>query len=217
MRPMVRGSLPALLVLAVLVCAPTSRATAQTPDPEAVNAAIERGIAYLLASKNRDGSWGVDLNERGSAHHDLRNGPTALALYTLLKCGFPSEHPSLQRALAFVLEEEPRHTYSTGVLLHALGALHDAAQEKRMRALLTKLLELRQSGGWDYPGLNRADLSNTQVAALGLRAAAASGLELPKGVWTDLVQATLRYQQKPVDAPGAEERAKTERRMAGFA
>src|SRR5262245_6490121 len=191
---MTRGSLPALLLIAVAVAVAgvvgaAAPSTAQAPPPEAVNAAIERGVAYLLASQNRDGSFGVDLNERGTVHHDLRNGSAALALYTLLKCGLPADHPSVQRALAFLLADEPHHPCSVGCLLHALGALPDPSQSKRMRALVDRLLDLRQSGGWDYPGIGRPDLSNTQVAALGLRAAAEAGLDLPRGVWTDLVQA----------------------------
>jgi hypothetical protein len=211
---MVRGPLPALLLS--FLCVPLSRAAAQAgPGPEAVNAAIERGVDYLLSSQNRDGSWGVDLTERGTVWHDLRDGSTALAVYTLLKCGFEREHPALQRAVAVLLESEPRHTYATGVLLHVFGALGDPAHRKRMQALVALLLDLRGAGGWDYPGLNRADLSNTQVAALGLRAADAAGLTLPKSTWSDLVRIALRYQERPVDVPGSDPKEK--RRMAGFA
>lgn len=217
---MVRGSLPAYCIL--FLCA-TQLAPARAaqdaphgPPGEAVNAAIERGLDYLLRSQNRDGSFGVDLNERGTSWHDLRDGATALALYTLLKCGFEPEHPALQRASAFLFESEPRHTYALGILLHAFGALGDARHEKRMRELVARLLELRGSGGWDYPGLNRADLSNTQVAVLGLRAAHAAGLELPKSIWGELVQDVRRYQERPVEVPGTGERAREKRRMAGF-
>lgn len=216
---MVRGSLPASLFLLSLLCtrlpAGAAQASQRGPSSEAVNAAIERGIDFLLRSQNRDGSFGVDLNERGLVWHDLRDGATALTVYTLLKCGFAPDHPVLQRAVAFLLESEPRHTYATGVLLHAFGALGDG-QHERMRALVATLVELRRSDGWDYPGMNRGDLSNTQVAALGLRAAHAAGLDLPRSIWGELAQATLRYQEKPVEVPGAGALAKEKRRMAGF-
>ncbi|NOT29147.1 MAG: terpene cyclase/mutase family protein, partial [Planctomycetes bacterium] len=219
---MVRGSLPALLLiffiaLGARAAARPAQDAPRGPSSEAVNAAIERGVAFLLRSQNRDGSFGVDLNERGLVWHDLRDGATALTVYTLLKCGFAPDHPALQRASTFLLESEPRHTYATGVLLHAIGALGDARNRKRMQKLVETLLGLRESGGWDYPGLNRADLSNTQVAALGLRAAHAAGLELPKSIWSELVGLTLRYQEKPLEIPGAGELPKERRRMAGFA
>jgi len=212
---MVRGPLPAfLLALPTLFAA---QAAQEPPSrEEAVNAAIERGVGFLLRTQNRDGSWGVDIEERGSAHHDLRDGSCALAVYTLLKCGLTAEHPAIQRAMAFLLENTPHHTYSTGVQLHALGALKDPALKKRMQQLLEILLDLGESGGWDYPRLNRPDLSNTQVAALGLRAAHAAGLSVPKATWGDLVQIALRYQEKPVEIPGTALLPKEKRRMAGF-
>ncbi len=222
---MVRAPLPAhllFLVFAVFLAsahapARAAQAAPRGPSGEAVNAAIERGVGFLLRSQNRDGSFGMDLNERGVGWHDLRDGATALAVYTLLKCGFAPDHPALVRATTFLLESEPRHTYATGVLLHAFGSLGDARHGKRMKELLALLLELRESGGWDYPGLNRADLSNTQVAALGLRAAHAAGLELPRSIWGELVGIALRYQEKPRDVPGAADLPKEKRRMAGFA
>lgn len=214
-RTMVRGPLPALLLGVLVFCA---RAGAQSgPSPEAVNSAIDRGVDFLLRSQNRDGSWGLDLYERTADWHDLRDGATALAVYTLLKCGFASDHPALQRAVAFLLESQPRHTYATGVLLHVYGALGDPAHKKTMQKLLAQLIDLRHAGGWDYPGLNRADLSNTQVAALGLRAAHAAGLAVPKALWGQLVEDALRYQERPVDVPGTGTKEKEQRRMAGFA
>lgn len=214
----VRGSLPALLVLAPLVSAAQAGGAPSSPPPaQAVNEAIERGVQYLLKAQNRDGSWGMDLYERGLAWHDLRDGATALALYTLTKCGLPPEHPSLERGAAFLLLSYPRHTYATGIQLHALGGLGVAAHKKRMQELVKELADLEVSGGFDYPGLGRADLSNTQVAALGFRAADHAGLTLPKGIWARLVEATLRYQESPVEIPGTALLPREQRRMAGFA
>jgi hypothetical protein len=212
---MVRGSLPALLVTPLLTSALLSAQAA--PSPEAVNAAIDRGVDFLLRSQNRDGSWGVDVNERGSPWHDLRDGSCALAAYTLLKCGFSPSHPAIQRAAAFLVEGMPRHTYATGIQLHALGAIDAVAHGKRLQELVAILLDLGSQAGWDYPGLGRADLSNTQVAALGFRAALHAGLELPKDLWAGLVDTALRYQETPVEVPGADDLPKEQRRMAGFA
>jgi len=213
-----RGSLPALLAVApALAAAQAGGAPSSAPPEQAVNAAIERGVEYLLAAQNRDGSWGLDLYERGLAWHELRDGATALALYTLTKCGLASSHPSLERGAAFLLLSYPQHTYSTGIQLHALGGLDPRKHRKRMQELVKELADLEIAGGFDYPGLGRADLSNTQVAALGFRAAEQAGLALPKGTWTRLAEATLRYQETPVEIPGTALLPKEARRMAGFA
>jgi hypothetical protein len=220
---MLRGSLPAVLhtsslvsLLALPLAASAAPRQERAPSPEAVNGAIERGVGFLLRSQNRDGSWGVDVNERGVVWHDLRDGSCALAAYTLLKCGFAPDHPAIQRAAAFLVEGMPRHTYASGVQLHALGAIDPEAHGKRMRHLVELLLDLQQQGGWDYPGIGRPDLSNTQVAALGFRAARAAGLSLPKDLWSQLVETALRYQESPVEVPGAADLPKERRQMAGF-
>jgi hypothetical protein len=215
---MSRGSLPALtcLVSIALIALPDAQSVGPAPSTEAVNAAIERGVDFLLRSQNRDGSWGVDLNERGLSWHDLRDGSGALAVYTLMKCGFAPDHPALQRATAFLLESTPRHTYSAGIQLHTLGALGNPEHRKRMRDLLEVLDDLKQRDGWDYPGIGRADLSNTQIAALGYRAAESAGLEVPRGMWAALVGIALRYQERPQEVPGAEDLAREQRTMAGF-
>jgi len=189
--------LPALacFVSIALTTLPDAQSGGPAPSTEAVNAAIERGVDFLLRSQNRDGSWGVDLNERGVPWHDLRDGSGALTVYTLMKCGFAPDHPALQRATAFLLANTPRHTYSAGIQLHTLGALGNPQHVKRMRAMLELLEELGQSGGWDYPEIGRPDLSNTQVAALGFRAADSAALEVPRRVWDELVSAALRYQE----------------------
>jgi hypothetical protein len=214
----VRGSLPALFFLApFLGAAQAGGSPAPQPSAQAVNEAIERGVQYLLKAQNRDGSWGMDLYERGLAWHDLRDGATALALYALTKCGLAPDHPSLERGAAFLLLSYPRHTYSTGIQLHALGGLGVPAHKKRMQELVKELADLEVAGGFDYPGLGRADLSNTQVAALGFRAADQAGLTLPKGIWARLVEATLRHQESPVEIPGSGLLPREQRRMAGFA
>lgn len=77
---------------------PPGRPGQEQPAPEAVNAAIDRGLSFLLRSQNRDGSFGVDLYERGTPWHAFRDGATSLALYTLVHCGLPAEHPARRRA-----------------------------------------------------------------------------------------------------------------------
>ena len=89
----------------------------------------------------------------------------------------------------------------------ALQATHDEAYRPRMQLLLDDLLGWVTNGSWGYgPGrgrtdqddnrvrsLGRPDLSNTQFAALGLRAARLAGLKVPAKAWSALLRATLSY------------------------
>jgi hypothetical protein len=126
----------------------TGRAAAQAPGAEAVNAAIDRGMDFLLQSQNRDGSWGVEMHV-WKPWHEHRDGPTALALLALLECGLRPDHPAARQALAFLLRGDPRHTYAIGVELMALEALRDPGQLGRIEMLAERLLDLRGRDGWD--------------------------------------------------------------------
>ena len=55
-----------------------------------IDAAIDRGVEYLLEQQYRDGSWGL---------HAHLGGRAGLALYTLLQCGVSRDHPGVRRAL----------------------------------------------------------------------------------------------------------------------
>jgi hypothetical protein len=86
----------AAVVCGVLVMAPTARAA----DPEAVQRAIDRGVACLKQMQAENGSW-------SSAYDEVRSsatGGTSLAGMTLLECGVPADDPVVQKAAAFVRE-----------------------------------------------------------------------------------------------------------------
>ncbi|MBM3987306.1 MAG: hypothetical protein FJ294_05050 [Planctomycetes bacterium] len=217
--------LRALGILALACPLPAQeRAAAHLGELQAgVNAAIDRGVERLLALQNRDGSWGSDLREP-VAHFDRRNGETGLAVYTLRKCRISADHPALQRAAAFLEGGFPTHNYSVSTQLLALDALGAPERWKdRMKELVDFLLStrIRGEGTWGYPNHPGVyiDLSNTQYAALGLRAAAHSGLKIPKDVWLELVEGTLKYQQTPreIDVAASSGKSSTgKREVAGF-
>lgn len=212
-----------LLVLA-LAAGAAPAAAQSAPSPEATAAAIERGLAFLLARQNRDGSWDAQMHERNVPHHDYRNGPTALVLYTLLKCKLRRDHPAIQRALAYLTTATPERTYALSVQLQALAALEDERLLPRIQELTKRLLDARveRKGGWEYPGFTpgMVDLSNTQYAALGLRAAASAGVKVPLAVWSGLAQCALEFQEKPYAVEVAQAAGETgtgKREIAGFA
>lgn len=169
---------------------------------ERVNASIDLGVQWLLKRQLIDGSWGEE-------HGRYRNGMTALAVYTLVKSGVSPRHPAVLEALAFLAESPTTMTYSAGCHLMALEALRDEDMLPWMEEVLGDLLSWQnRQGVWGYPD-GHPDLSCTQFAALGLRAAAQAGLDVPDRVWVDLAQGVIDYQLKRerVDTPTALEDA----------
>jgi len=190
-----------------------------------IDRAIDRGVEYLLSRQLRDGSWEEYSDTYGS-------GQAALSLYTLLKSGVPADHPAVQAGFTRLDHTQPRKTYTVSCHLLAYAALGDPARRARVEELLALLVDW-QDGTYGYPGhpgseapdRGRAplsewtDLSNTQFAALGLRAAEHAGAKVPAKTWSDLLEATLEYQEEPHPSRAASagaNRTSTESLAAGF-
>ena len=165
-----------------------------------INEAIDRGAAYLIQRQLRDGSW----SEHTERH---RSGQTALSLYALLKSGVPKGHPAVRRAIAWLEANPPRTTYSTGCALMAFAAYGDERHEDLVKDLVDALIDeqdapgernVMRKGMWAYPD-SLADLSNTQYAVLGLRAAEMYGVDVPTRVWQRCINGVLEYQEEPHD------------------
>jgi len=154
----------------------------------AVNAAIERGVRYLVETQQRDGSWAFHGGQ-------YRNGQTALSLYALLESGLSPRHQAIRRGLAFLRVRPPQRTYSAACELLALAALPGEEQREWMEADTAELLDWIGGDGFGYPDGN-PDLSNTQYGALGLWAARRRGIDVPRRAWRDLVLATLRHRAR---------------------
>jgi hypothetical protein len=204
-------SLLAAAALAPAVPAASPRAQEPRGDPAIamqprIDRAIDRGVEFLLQAQLRDGSW--------HDHEDaFETGQTALALHALLVSGVPATHPAVVRGFAHIEGRTPDTVYALACQLLAYGSLGDARHEPRMEELVDLLVDW-QEGSFGYPDnprirnpnnrmRGRPDLSNTQFAALGLRAAGAAGLRVPAKTWKDLLDATLDYQEpaSTVEAP----------------
>ncbi|MCG3135884.1 MAG: hypothetical protein HMLKMBBP_03660 [Planctomycetes bacterium] len=168
-----------------------------------VNAAIDRGVEALRARQKDDGTF--------EPHGDWIDGTTALATYTLLSCGISRDEPYVEKALAWMEAqgEKPSRTYALSLLLMAMerayvtpgdaaseakaGADMPAARRKLCVAWARKLEDLADSpGSWGYPNggreLHQNDTSNTQYAALGLRAAARLGIPVREQSWLGFIR-----------------------------
>jgi hypothetical protein len=187
------------LVACVFAATALAQDAAQEGDASR-KAAVRRAVEYLLANQQRDGSW-----DHESRRHP--GGQTALCAYALLKAGLPADHAAIARARAYLGVELPQTTYTRGSELMLLAALRDPTQMDRMRALVDGLLDSRLGGEWGYPlthadpvwidRVGRPDLSNTQYAALGLRAAVHAGIAVPRKVWEEVFERVLDYQEAP--------------------
>ncbi len=180
---------------------------------EAINEATDRGVNWLLDHQLRDGSWA------GHAQ-GYRSGQTALSLYALIKCGVSREHPAVMRALLYIQNNPPDRTYSVACLLMALQAIGNPKHLPWMEQLLEELVDWQGEVGpgmWGYP-TGAPDLSNTQYAALGLRAAHKAGLEVPARTWQRLLDKTMEYQTAPerVESVTGEGRTTAGMEIAGF-
>lgn len=155
------------------------------PSVAAIDEAIRRGQEFLIRMQRIDGSW-------SKVGQDVA-GYTALNALALVKSGIPADHPTVVKALNYISHRKTSRTYCLSVIAQFLEA---AAPEKH-RDMLERCVELlvdsQKNGLWDYPGI-AVDMSNTQYAAMGLRAAAACGIKIHRKVWEDLLLKTVSLQ-----------------------
>jgi hypothetical protein len=194
---------------------------------EQVTKAIDRGVRWLKQKQGKDGSWGGLSGgqpyggAQGGQMYSHPAGPTALALYTLLKCKEPVKDPVIKRGFEYLKDkyEKPGGSYETSMLLLAVCATADqnktlkASEKKAEKLKLTgafrgwaqtlaeHLLEKRREQGWRYqipsggaePGGDQ-DLSSTQLAALALFSAHRLGIKAKDKVWEDILRFSLAQQ-----------------------
>ena len=201
-----------------------------------VEIAIRKGVTWLKKKQQRNGSWGSvkgnaaygggEVGQNPGSHH---SGPTALALFTLLKCKEKENDPVIRKGFDFIKSKfkKPAGSYETSMLLLALTATADQfktskgskAAEKldriklkgKYRSWATKLVDhlvdKKEAMGWRYNWPGQApgpggpqDVSSTQLAALALFAAHRAGIKVKKKVWEDI----LKYSMSQQDDDGPE-------------
>ena len=136
--------------------------------PEELEAAIARGVAFLLDSQRPDGSWGSANNTKGGvdiyapppgAHHAFRGAVTGLGVSALIESGSanPAVAAAIDRAQAWLLDHLPDLRRATPDTLYnvwghaygieALALLHrraagDAAVQEQLAACIAGQVEL---------------------------------------------------------------------------
>jgi squalene-hopene/tetraprenyl-beta-curcumene cyclase len=128
------------------------------PDPVRMEAAVTRGLAWLISMQNRDGGWGAFdknndrtfLNHIPFADHNAMLDPssadvTARVIECLGRYGWSATHPVLQRGVEFLLRDQTEdgswygrwgvnYVYGTSGALRALETIALTARDYCQRA-----------------------------------------------------------------------------------
>jgi squalene-hopene/tetraprenyl-beta-curcumene cyclase len=129
------------------------------PDPARMEAAVRRGIQWLLSMQNRDGGWAAfdRDNNKGflcdipfADHNAMLDPSTADVTARVLEClgrfGWNANHPAIQRALQFLLKDQcedgswfgrwgVNYVYGTSGVLRSLETVSLTAKEYCQRAV----------------------------------------------------------------------------------
>jgi hypothetical protein len=199
-----------VLLLIVTGCAALGAlASPRAARADAVGDSIARGKAFLYATQTPDGHWEevarpdptlAQKLDVASVRGPQWGGRTALAIYALLTAGEKPSDPRLAKAIAWMkASEQPIGTYALSFRLLALHAMPATDEVKRLaKRDVDRLLRAAVASGLHtyYPGVKFVDLSNSQVATLGLWAAAEMGVEVPSKYWRTAEKAWQDRQAK---------------------
>src|SRR5271157_1679529 len=142
------------------------------PDKARMDAAVRRGIQWLLSMQNRDGGWGAFDRDNDNkvltyipfADHNAMIDPstadvTARVVECLGRFGWPAGDPVIQRAVKFLLKDQcedgswfgrwgANHVYGTSGVLRALETVSLAAREYCQRAVAWLRAVQKHDGGF---------------------------------------------------------------------
>lgn len=145
---------------------------------EQVNRALDDARPALLAH----------LREVTQPPH--RPGELALVLLAAVHDGVPTDEPVFSAAVERLAKAAPEETYDLALrllVMEVLPTFPERAEVARRDA--KELLIHRDGGGFHYSrNPKNWDLSNTQYAALGLRAAKALGVTIERSVWARMAR-----------------------------
>jgi len=208
-----------LAIVCVLFAGRSTCGEAEKPaepniDREVLQKAVEKGLAYLHTSQNKDGSWGS-----GSYSRDV--GITGLAVMALMSQGnVPGSGKygdNVRKGTAFLLKSVNPNTgfigygpnarmYGHGFATLCLAEVYgmdpsDETGEKLKKAVKLITLAQKPDGGWRYDPnpMGQSDLSVTVCQVMALRAARNAGIKVPKKV----IEQAIEYVKKSANQDGS--------------
>jgi len=129
------------------------------PDKKRMEAALHRGVQWLLSMQNRDGGWGafdrdndkqILCNIPFADHNAMIDPSTADVTARVLEClgrfGWPADHPVIRKAVGFLTKDQCKdgswfgrwgvnYVYGTSGVLRALETVSLTAQDYCARAV----------------------------------------------------------------------------------
>ncbi len=188
-----------------------------------IDEAVDRSLLWLRKQMSKDGVFrGEESYDMPMGAYYL--GKTSLAMLALLSCGVPASDPLIEQTTEYILSHPSQSVYEAGLVLMALDmkaapswerkildrmdgddrrqyrfprAL-SAPERERMERDTLHLLRSWGEGYWSYTyktGVH-GDISNTQFAVLGLRAASHCGIQVPEEVFLLLLRKLLENQER---------------------
>ncbi|MDQ3623206.1 MAG: terpene cyclase/mutase family protein [Verrucomicrobiota bacterium] len=189
-RGFARGFVLALLPLALPLRAQDFSVYRGTQVPPEVERIYERGLQFLAASQNEDGSF--------PGNYGAEPATPALAMMAMLAHGDDPTHGpfarSIKRSLGYVLKSANEQTgyignsmYNHGFSALALAEVYGAVQDERIGPALKKAVELiltsqekNRFKAWRYaPNSQDADSTVSGACFVALVAARNAGLRVP--------------------------------------
>jgi len=168
--------------------------------------AVERGLTWLAANQNPNGSWTAKIGYKLNNDYNFTSktnghvGVTALACMAFLAGGnLPGRGPygdNVERGLGFILDSVQEDGYitrhRTRMYSHAFATLflaevygttpREDVKRKLQKAVDFIVKSQNEEGGWRYePYAIESDMSIVVCQVLALRAARNIGIRVPKG------------------------------------
>lgn len=177
------------------------RGEGQFDRPPAVQAAIDKGVAWLYSQRNAETHWEQDQNK----NHRNWGGYTALVVYALLMADEePKVNGDLSRSVHFMMNTDMKGTYAICFRVHAWEVL--PRRERYRQTLIQDVTRLRKGctkhGYWGYTmtgndvkPATRLDTSTTLAGGLGLWIGEEVGGITPKTVyWERIARGLIEHQ-----------------------
>ncbi|MBI5723080.1 MAG: DUF4159 domain-containing protein [Planctomycetes bacterium] len=160
-------------------------------NDQAVEAAINKAVQYVLSEQRADGSW--EPFAEGGGRAPQTDGPTAMCIYTLVASGISAKDPRIAKALDWLVKpaNQAKLTYSTAfrcLAWHAVNKQLDNKYMKNLAADVDLLIKSTENGSYNYVtnGKDKAaggDNSNSQYGLYGVWTGARAGIEVPRDYW----------------------------------